>query len=203
MLLASHDIVGNDPNGARFLGALTKGARAAFKAADPAKKWVVTHAPELPDFWHSSLYAALMADRETFDLIDFCNVQFYNQIPFKNDDAIFTVPTYSPAEKAPTSLTGVANAIAALSNGTISAAEANAKLVLGFPYKDGSFPIGGANLNQGGAAQFDLVKYGVDTLHYPLSGVFEWTASTVTVEEVGVWNEHMSAALHPPNVSTA
>ena len=53
-----------------------------------------------------------------------------------------------------------------LSNGSITAAEANAKLVLGFPFKDGSFPVGKANLNQGGPAQFGLVEHGVDVLKY-------------------------------------
>ena len=47
---------GADPRGAgaAFLGRLTQGARAAFAAADPHKKWVVTHAPEMPDFWHGT-----------------------------------------------------------------------------------------------------------------------------------------------------
>ena len=51
-----------------------------------------------------TLYAKLMADRANFDAIDFCNVQFYNQIPFPSADAVFVAPIYSPAEHAPTSL---------------------------------------------------------------------------------------------------
>ena len=80
--------------------------------------------------------------------------------------------------------------------------EANAKLLLGFPLKDGSFPVGRDDLNCGGSrdgpeeceAQFALVSYGVNS-GFPLSGVFEWTADTATLEEGEAWNDGMRKAM--------
>lgn len=185
---------GNDPSGAAFLKDLTLAARAHFDAA-AGGPYVLIHAPEMPDFWHDSLYMTLMADRAAFDAIDFCNVQFYNQIPFPDSAHVFTEDVYTPAEKAPTCLKSIAAGIAAASGGKITSDEANAKLLLGFPYKDGSFPVGKDNLNQGGAPQIALVTYGVSTLGYPLSGVFEWTAGGVAPADLAPWNAKMTAAL--------
>lgn len=187
---------GNDPSGANFLKNVTRGAFDYFKKVSHDKKFAITHAPEMPDFWHRTLYTKVMADRATFDMIDFCNVQFYNQLMFPDLDHIYIQDMYDPTIGAPTCMKHIAQDIADTSNGTISFEEANDKLLLGFPYKDGSFPVGKENLNQGGQLQFDAVKYGVSTLKYPLAGVFEWTAASVTFDDLRSWNKNMTQVLH-------
>merc|ERR1711957_349654 len=97
---------GNDPNGADFLKAITKAAFETFQAAPGGKKYVISHAPEMPDFWHGTLYTAVMADREIFDMIDFVNVQMYNQLMFQNADQVFTKDIYDPAIGARLSVQG-------------------------------------------------------------------------------------------------
>ena len=69
--------------------------------------------------------------------------RFCNQIPFPSAAHIFDRSVYPIAQHAPmaTSLAGLVASIVSESNGTISALEANAKLLLGFPCKDGSFPV--------------------------------------------------------------
>ncbi len=72
----------------------------------------------------------------------------------------------------------------------------NAKLLLGFPCKDGSFPVGGQNLNNCDASQFAAVAAGIGGgTPYPLAGVFEWTAATMTPAELVAWNAGMRAVL--------
>lgn len=186
---------GNDPKGFSFLKAATKGAYDYFSALGGNKHYVITHAPEMPDFWHEGLYMKLMADRESFDMIDFLNVQFYNQVPFPSSDHVFVKDIYSVAEDAPTCLTSITQAISKQSSGKVSVEEAEAKLLLGFPCKDGSFPVGGANLNQCGKPQFDLVKYGVQTLHFPLAGVFEWSQDKLPEAAISNWNAKMREAM--------
>lgn len=194
---------GNDPNGYAFLKAATKGAFDYFKQLGDNKHYTITHAPEMPDFWHGTLYAALMSDKDAFDMIDFCNVQFYNQLEFPDADHVFTKDIYAPAIHAPTALATIAQSIANASKGTVSLQEVQAKLLLGFPCRDGSFPVGGSNLNLCGQPQFDLVKHGVSDLGYPLAGVFEWTASAQAwkdrhldwVSSLVEWNAKMRQAI--------
>lgn len=188
---------GNDPDGTAFLKSMTAGAFNYFSHVSNGKKYVITHAPEMPDFWKGLTYAELMTDREAFDMIDFLNVQFYNQLQFPSSDYVFVKDIYDPAVHSPSSLGTIAKDISQRSNGKISQDEATAKLLLGFPCKDGSFPVGSKNLNQCGAAQFNLVKYGVDTLHYPLAGVFEWTQSEMTGSEIADWNTNMRQVIEP------
>merc|ERR1712151_214987 len=87
---------GNEPGGGAFLKAMTKGAFDYFAQLSDGKKYTLTHAPQMPYFWHGQLYMELMADREYFDMIDFLNVQFYNQIPFPSDDYIYNKDIYDP-----------------------------------------------------------------------------------------------------------
>lgn len=186
---------GNDPDGAAFLRALTKGAHAYFAGLPGGKHYVLTHAPEMPDFWHGVLYMELMADREYFDMIDFVNVQMYNQIQFPSQDHVFNKDVYDPRVNAPTCLRSIAVGMSNASSGNISLAEAEAKLLLGFPCKDGSFPVGSANLNMCGASQSQLVTYGMETLGFPLAGVFEWSAELLPDADIESWNTRMRSAL--------
>jgi hypothetical protein len=186
---------GNDAEGYAFLKSMTAGAFNHFAKSGRGKHYVLTHAPEVPDFWGGNLYMALMADRDAFDMIDFLNVQFYNQIPYPTKDHVFTKGIYSPLSKAPTSLAGICKAISEASKGKVSQDEASAKLHLGFPCKDGSFPVAGEDLNQCGSPQFALVKYGVSTLHYPLPGVFEWSARGLPSSAIVAWNSGMRNAM--------
>jgi len=184
---------GNDPNGAAFLKSVTAAAFEAFQAAGD-KTYVLSHAPEMPDFWHGTLYTAVMADRKTFDMIDFVNVQMYNQLQFPSADHVFTKDIYDPSVGAPTSMASVAAGIEAASGGSVTKSEAEAKMLLGFPCQDGSFPVGAANLNMCGQPQFELVQHGV-SLGYPLAGVFEWSASELTEAEIQTWNTGMRKAM--------
>lgn len=186
---------GNDQNGANFLKAVTLGAYTYFKSEGAGKKYTISHAPEMPDFWHQSLYAAVLADTTTFNMIDFVNVQMYNQLQFPSTDYIFTKDIYAPAIGAPTCLQSIAMAVANGSTVPTDWHAINNKLLLGFPCKDGSFPVGTANLNQCDRAQFEAVQYGVRELAFPLSGVFEWTSSTMSPSELVAWNAGMYAAL--------
>jgi chitinase len=187
---------GNDPNGAAFLIALTAGAHGIFAAASGARNYTISHAPEMPDFWHGSLYATLLADAAAFAQIDFVNVQMYNQLQFPNVSYLFVDDIYPPAVDAPTCLESIARAVAALGNRSVEAVRD--KLLLGFPCKDGSLPVGGANLNDCGADQLAAVAFGVSELRYPLAGVFEWTAASMTPNELRPWNSGMRAALQAP-----
>lgn len=186
---------GNDPGGAAFLRALTRGAHGYFAGLPGGKRYVLTHAPEMPDFWNGVLYMELMADREYFDMIDFVNVQMYNQIQFPSRDYVFIKDVYDPRVNAPTCLGSIAVGVSNASSGRISLAEARAKLLLGFPCKDGSFPVGSANLNMCGAPQSQLVTYGVETLGFPLAGVFEWSAEALPDADIESWNLRMRGAL--------
>lgn len=185
---------GNDPNAYNFLKDVTAGAHSYF--ASVPGEYIITHAPEMPDFWHSTFYTKLAADREAFDMIAFFNVQMYNQLMFPDLDSLYIKPMYDPAIDAPTDLSDIATSIAKASNGTVTFAEAQAKLLLGFPLWDGSLPVGSTNLNVGGKPQYDAVSYGVDKLKYKLPGVFEWTAGTKDITVITDWNKGMRAAMH-------
>lgn len=185
---------GNDVQGYSFLKAVTKGAFDYFKGLG-GERYVISHAPEMPDFWHGTLYAALLADREAFDMIDFVSVQMYNQLQFPSADHVFVKDMYDPAVGAPTSLQSIAQSISDASGGAISVSELHAKMLLGFPCKDGSFPVGSDNLNQCDQAQSDLVHHGVHDLGYPLGGVMEWTQIDLTASDISAWNKQMHEAM--------
>lgn len=189
---------GNDPKAFDFLKSVTKSAFQTFKAAG-GKKYVISHAPEMPYFWRGKAYAALLSDRESFDMIDFVNVQMYNQVPFPSEDHVFTKDVYDPATQSPTSLSTIADAIAAGSNGATSASEVKAKMLLGFPCKDGSFPVGSTNRNMCNQPQFDLVQHGI-SIGYPLAGVFEWSAKDLSDAEIRSWNAKMRKAMTSSDV---
>ena len=204
---------GSDPNGRAYLTNLTLAARAEFEKRGPPPspllqhrseavprappRMLISHAPEVPDFWRGNPYERLLADPAVLDAIDFLNLQFYNQIPFPDQEHIFTKDVYPPAAGAPSCLASIVAATVAASAGAVTATAVNQKLLLGFPCKDGSFPVGGANLNQCGAAQAQLVRTGVHALGYPLRGVFEWSASPPTLVPADLiqWNDAMGKAL--------
>lgn len=186
---------GNDAHGYSFVKAVTKGAFDYFQGLGADKKYVISHAPEMPDFWTDRLYGALLADREAFDMIDFVSVQMYNQLMFPSADYVFVKDMYDPAVKSPTSLETVVQKVSNDSNGAVSVSELHAKLLLGFPCKDGSFPVGSDNLNQCDQAQADLVHHGVHDLGYPLGGVMEWTEIHLTASDINVWNKQMHVAM--------
>ena len=41
------------------------------------ERFLLSHAPQLPDFHSGKTYEGLLADAEFFDAVDFINVQFY------------------------------------------------------------------------------------------------------------------------------
>ena len=190
---------GNDPNAFTFLKAVTAGARAYFNSSGDGRAYIISHAPEMPDYWHGvdgrgHLYSALMADSVAFSQIDFFNVQFYNQIPYPSTAYLFTENVYDPSVDAPSCLRSIAVEVANMTGGRLSWAQVNNKLLLGFPCKDGSLPVGSANLNQCDGAQFAAVEFGVKA-GYPLRGVFEWTAASMAPGDLAAWNKGMRAAL--------
>lgn len=118
----------------------------------------------MPDFWRGCSYEKFLADPKVLAAVDFVNIQMYNQVPFPDAAHVFTKDIYDPASKAPTSFASIVAAAVAASAGAVTAGDVNAKLLLGFPCKDGSFPVGKDNLNQCGQAQADLVHTGVSEL---------------------------------------
>ena len=107
---------------------------------------------------------------------------------------MFTEDVYAPAVGAPTCLSSIAAKVSNMTQGRLSWAAVNDKLLLGFPCKDGSLPVGSENLNQCDGAQFAAVKFGVSG-GYPLAGVFEWTAASIAPGDLAGWNLGMRAAL--------
>merc|ERR1711865_751972 len=66
------------------------------------ERYLLSHAPQLPDFHSGKTYEGLLADAEFFDAVDFINVQFYNQFVFDTNTYIFTKDIYPNQAGAPT-----------------------------------------------------------------------------------------------------
>ena len=151
-----------DTNGPNFIKRLSLAIRKRYDSevsfladANKAKRlperyrperFLLSHAPQLPDFHKGRTYAGLLADAEFFDAVDFMNVQFYNQFVFDTNTYIFTKDIYPNQPGAPTCLASLVNTTVRNSEGALTAEEVSAKLVLGFPcLGQSSFQIGEFN----------------------------------------------------------
>ena len=141
------------------------------------ERFLLSHAPQLPDFHKGRTYEGLLADAEFFDAVDFINVQFYNQFVFDTNTYIFTKDIYPNQAGAPTCLASLVNTTVRLSEGVRTPEEVSAKLILGFPcLGQSSLQIGEYNHQQcDGKMAADVISTGLN-LGYPLRGVFEWSA---------------------------
>merc|ERR1719272_2592817 len=162
------------------------------------ERFLLSHAPQLPDFHSGKTYEGLLADAEFFDAVDFINVQFYNQFVFDTNTYIFTKDIYPNQAGAPTCLASLVNATVRLSEGVRTPEEVSAKLILGFPcLGQSSLQIGEYNHQRcDGKMAAAVIATGLD-LGYPLRGVFEWSAHPPQVypELLSTWNAIIRAAL--------
>jgi len=141
-----------------------------------------------------------MADRKSFDMIDFVNVQFYNQISFPSADYVFVKDVYNPRMSALTCLAVIARNISNASAGAVSVAETQSTLLLGFPCKNGSFSVGDANLNKCAYPQFKLVNHRANSLNFFFAAVFEQSADFILDDELSSWNTQMGKTLGEPDL---
>ena len=191
-----------DDNGPDFVKRLTMAVRERFHKAhkEGEPPYILSHAPQLPDFHKGRTYEHLLADQEFFDAIDFINVQFYNQFVFDSNAQIFTEDIYPPEAGGPTCLASLVNATVKTSERRGSRRtpeEVASKLVLGFPCLGGSFQIADYNHNECDAEKAaEVLATGVE-LGYPLRGVFEWSARPPSVypDLLSTWNKVTRAAL--------
>ena len=203
----------NDGRAVLFLKTLTDAARSTFDAVPGGKKFLLSHAPQMPDFYDgTNSYALLAADAQALAQIDFFNVQFYNQNMYASDASLFNEDDLNPGRPGQqNSLAGIVQRVVELSKGAVKPEEVNEKLLLGFPCGDGSMPVGDKNLNlcaddSQRELQFDLVRTGVTRkgvrteggksgIGYPLAGVFEWSKEYFPTDDLRRWNNGMAKAL--------